>query len=131
MIMFLQQIKPAMYNSQKTTEMYFKFFLIFIQFLKVIFHLQIGQNVGYIPHVHPHVHSPQYILECILHPLQLCASHSPTQYHFLPLVATSLFSYLWVCFFSVRVTRLWYFLDSTYVTSYSICLPLSGLPHLA
>ena len=43
----------------------------FIQFLNVTFHLQLLQNIGYIPHV------VQYILEPILHPL-VCVSHSPT-----------------------------------------------------
>ena len=46
-------------------------FKIFIQFLKVTFHLQLLQNIGYIPHV------VQHILEPILHPVA-CISHSLT-----------------------------------------------------
>ena len=42
------------------------------------------------------------------------------------MVATNLF-YLWVCFFYAIFTSLFYFLDSTYITSYSICLFLTDL----
>ena len=48
----------------------FKKFLIFIQFLKVTFHLQLLQNIGSIPRV------VQYILEPTLHPT-VYTSHSP------------------------------------------------------
>lgn len=43
-------------------------FKFLVQFLKVTFHLQLLQNIGYIPSV------IQYNLEPILHPL-VCASH--------------------------------------------------------
>ena len=46
-------------------------FEIFIQFLKVIFHLQLLQNISYIPCV------VQYILEPILYPI-VYTFHSPT-----------------------------------------------------
>ena len=41
-----------------------------IKFLKVTFHLQLVENIGYIPHV------VQRILESALHPT-VCASHLP------------------------------------------------------
>ena len=44
---------------------------IFYTILKVAFHLQLLQNIGYIPHV------VQYILEPILHPI-VCTSQCPT-----------------------------------------------------
>ena len=48
----------------------FKNFKEFIQFLKVTVHLQLLQNIGYIPHV------VQFILEPILYSV-VCSSHSP------------------------------------------------------
>ena len=69
--MLLQQIKLAMFNGLKTIEVYFKFFY-FYSIFKGYFPFTDRQNVGYIPHV------VQYILECIVHPLPLWASHSST-----------------------------------------------------
>ena len=59
-------------------------FLFFIQFLKFTFHLQLLQNIGYIPRV------VQYILESILHPV-VCASHFPIPMLPLYLLATTSF----------------------------------------
>ena len=58
---------------------------IFIQFLKVTFHLQLSQNIGYIPHV------VQYILVAYLTPN---SSYLPLPSPYCPplLVTTSLFS---------------------------------------
>ena len=53
-------------------------FFIFIQFLKVTFHLQLLQNIGYISRV------VQYILEPIVHPV-VCTSHLPIPILPLPL----------------------------------------------
>ena len=87
-------------------------FLVFISYfytiLKVTFHLQLLQNIGYIPHF------VQYILEPILHPT-VCTSHSPTPIlplpspHLQPLVCS-----LWAYFFFVIFNSLLYFLDSMY-----------------
>ena len=50
---------------------FLKINFIFVQFLKVTFHLQLLQNNGYIAYV------VQYILQPILHPI-VCTSHLPT-----------------------------------------------------
>ena len=57
-----------------------------MQFLKVTFHLQLLQNIGYIPHV---IH---YILEPVLHPT-VCTAHAltPVAPPPSPLVTSSLF----------------------------------------
>ena len=52
-----------------------------MQFLKVILHLQLLQNIDFIPHV------VQYILELILHPI-ICASFSSSLILALPLLST-------------------------------------------
>ena len=89
-------------------------FFICIQFLKITLHLQLLQNIGSIP--------------CILVALYpiVCTSHSPT------LITTSLFS--------VSVNLLLFLLYSLVccifrshisMISYSICLSLSDLFHLA
>ena len=52
-------------------------YFVFYTILKVTFHLQLLQNIGYIPHV------VQYILEPILYPI-VCISPIPM----LPLLAT-------------------------------------------
>ena len=53
---------------------FFLFFLkiIFIQFLKVTFHLQLLQSIGYIPMLYN-----KYILEPILHPVVCAFPHPP------------------------------------------------------
>ena len=64
------------------------FFLLFYIILKVTFHLQLLQNIGYI------LCFVQYILEPILHAI-VCTSCSPTPYYPYtpsPVVTTSLLS---------------------------------------
>ena len=62
---------------------YFHVIKFLIQFLKVIFHLQLLQNIGYIPYVVQHSPEP------IIHP-KVCASNSLP--HVAPLITFSLFS---------------------------------------
>ena len=60
--------------------------LNFIQFLKVTFHLQLLQNIGYIPHVVQYIPEPMlYLIVCPLSPPHIIPAPSP-------LVTTSLFS---------------------------------------
>ena len=85
-------------------------FLFFIQFLKFTLHLQLLQNIGYIPRV------VQYILVACLMPnsLYLPIPHpyiAPPPTHWQPLVCSL---HLRDCFFIVIFTSLLYFLDSTY-----------------
>ena len=92
--------------------------LIFIEILNVPFHLQLLQNIGYIPCV------VQYITEPVLHTL-LCTSHLPYPYiGYAPLhpyrqpLVSSLFR--WACFFSLIFTSLLYLLDSLYKWFYLV-----------
>jgi len=92
-------------------------FLIFIQFLKVAFHLQLLQNIGCIPYI------VRCILEPILHPTPLPLYCPP------PLVTTHFF------YISVNLLLLWYshlsyFLDSAYTWYQTVSVFLSDLFHL-
>ena len=80
-----------------------------MQFLKVILHVQLLQNIDSVPHV------VQYILELILHPV-ICASFSPSPILALPLLSAGNYQFvLLICgsVFLVIFTSLLYFLDST------------------
>ena len=79
------------------------FYLLFkslncIQFLKVTFHLQLLQNIGYIPHVVQYIPEPiLYLIVCPLTPLHVTPAP-------LPLVTASLFSVSVSLLFFVIVT---------------------------
>ena len=76
-------------------------FLIFIQFLKVTFHLELLQNIGYIPSV------VQYILEPILYLIVCTSCPAPTGNHYLVVYIRESAS------FFVIFTSFLCFLDST------------------
>ena len=80
------------------------FYLLFkslncIQFLKVTFHLQLLQNIGYIPHVVQYIPEPiLYLIVCPLTPL-----HFGSHLFILCFYKSFLFLYLFVLIFKFQV----------------------------